>query len=347
MAKKIEYRIAFDIGNHSIKMVSYHQKGSDGLSQLALINLVDKERAQRPQDVNDLHIGEGIRHLINQLPYKKASLRVCLSATMNNLFVVTIPEVAEQELKQALFWELGPLLPDPVKNYEYDYQLLNHNHKRKKMTVLIGVVEKGRLERIFKLFGRLGKGVDILETDTLSALDLFLTQYPDSEETVGFLQLGATHCNYAILSPEQDARFLFLPFGGNKLSDVLVKAKEIPFLSAEELRRGKQPDLPLDEGEESLPLNSPEIDDALKKFATTIVQFNIHHHHRTDTEVSKIFVTGGLLNDRFVEEALNREDSLLNVPCEFWDPVPDYFPAKSVDSKNRYHFASALGLALR
>ena len=347
MASKAEFRIGLDIGCNTIKMVSYHTKKDEGLSRLAMIDMIQEGNVNGPSDVNESHILNSIHKLLSDLPYKKASIRVCLSATMNNLFVITLPQVGEQELKQALFWELGPLLPDSVKNYEFDYKLLHNDQKKKQMTVLIGVFEKDRLDRIFKLFNGLGKGVEILDSDILSAMDLFLAENRELEESVGFLQLGAAHSSYVILSPESDPRFLFLPFGGNLLNHTLSKNMEISFSEAENHRRQIEIETSSLSGETPLFYNNDHIQKTFNTFTSTIIRFNIHHLHKTGQSLQKIYVTGGLLNDSFITQLLSQSTDLFQVPCEFWDPVGSHFPEDAMKPEYRYHLASALGLVLR
>jgi Tfp pilus assembly PilM family ATPase len=314
------------------------------LSRLGLIDLIKEEIVQRPEDITESHIMAGLKELLEGLPYKKASIRVCLSESINNLFIVHIHRVGEQELKQALFWELGPLLPKPVNNYEYDYQVLQIDHKKKKMTVLVGVYNKENLKRILKIFKNLGKSVDILETDTLSALDLFVSLSGNLKSSVALLQLGATHSNYTILTPDSYPNFLFIPFGGNRLNEIIVKNHGISLLSAENLRRrnghinGKI--------EDSISQDH-DILDTMQQFISTIVRFNIYHRIRTGKAPSKIYITGGLLADQFISKTFQQSNDLFRVPCEFWDPVNNYFPKEKIQPHYRYHFASALGLALR
>jgi type IV pilus assembly protein PilM len=337
---KSSLRIGIDIGSNSIKLVSYSPKGKPVLSRLSLIDLIKEEIVQRPEDITESHIMAGIKELLEGLPYKKASIRVCLSESINNLFVVDIHGVGEQELKQALFWELGPLLPKPVNNYEYDYQILQNDHKKKKITVLVGVYNKENLKRILKIFKNLGKSVDILETDTLSALDLFVSLSGNLKYSVALLQVGATHSNYTILTPDSHPNFLFIPFGGNRLNEIIAKNRGISFLSAEIFRRRNETT------DDSIS-QDPDILDALQQFISTIVRFNIYHRIRTGKTPRKIYITGGLLADRFIYKAFRQSSDLFQAPCEFWDPVENYFPKEKIQPHHQYHFASALGLALR
>lgn len=313
-------------------MISYHPKKHHELSQLALVDLLRDGKVQNPDDITDSHVFKAISEWLKTLPYKKASIRVSLSAKMNNLFTVTIPEVSEKELKTALFWELGPLLPDPVKSYEYDYQILRRDHKKKKMTLLVGVFKKDRLDRMFKLFNRLGKTVDVLETDALSALDLFLKEREDLGECTGLLLLGASHSHYTLVAPDSDPAFLFIPFGGNTVNTALAKHEDISLLEAEEFRRnGKKDAVP--EGVETL--------------TNAVARFNVHVQHKTGQSVKKIYVTGGLVNDSAIASTLNGSSGALEVPTELWDPLGSHFPEDRIKPEFTYRFAPALGLVMR
>lgn len=347
MTSKAKYRIGIDIGSNAIKLVSYHLKKKSELSRLALIDLVKEERVQHPDEVDETHLMSVVHELLQELPYKKASIRICLTATMNNVFIIPMPQIAEHELKQALFWELGPLLPEPVKNYEYDYRIFRQDNKKKRIVVLVGVYLRERLERILKVFSGLGKDVDILETDALSALDLYLTTAGEIEESIGFLQLGAAHSQYTILIPGHNPGFLFIPFGGNTLNELIAKQKGISFLTAESLRRNEDGEVSVKSSQKSAIYKNPGFRDTLQRFANTIIRFNIHHQKKTGQTVNKIVVTGGLLNDHFIARTLQQDSNFFQVPCEFWDPVRNFFPKELFEPHQAYHFASALSLALR
>ncbi|MFQ6675711.1 MAG: pilus assembly protein PilM [Fidelibacterota bacterium] len=332
MPRTADFRIGIDVGSNALKMVSYHPRKQDELSQLALIDLLRETKVQSPDEISDSHVFQAISEWLKGLPYKKASIRVSLSAKMNNLFTVTIPEVSEKELKTTLFWELGPLLPEPVKSYEYDYQILGRNHKKKKLTLLVGVFEKDRLDRIFKLFNRLGKTVDVLETDTLAALDLFLKDAGELTECTGFLNLGASHTHYAIVAPDRDPAFLFIPFGGNTVNAALARREDISVLEAEELRRNGG-EGPVSEGVDML--------------TNTVARFNVHYQNKFGLAMKKIYVTGGLANDSVIASALKGSSGVLELPCELWDPLGSHFPEERIKPEFTYHFAPALGLVMR
>lgn len=346
MAGKIKYRIGIDIGSNSIKLVSYNLKKNSDLSRLAQVDLVSEDRVQHPDEVDETHLMSALTELLQDVPNKKSSIRICLTAARNNVFIIHLPQVSEHELKQTLYWELGPLLPNPVKDYEYDYKILEQKNTKKEMSVLVGVYHRERLDRIMKIIGGLGKDVDIFETDTLPAIDLYLTTTGGLVEPIGFLQLGAAHSQYTVLIPGHHPGFLFIPFGGNTLNDSIMKQKEVPFLTAESLRHKGNKKVSKKKSWQ-YPVNiKSALRDTLQELANKVVRYNVFHQQRTEQIVKKIIVTGGLLNDKFVAQTLLQDSKFFGVPCEFWDPLEDFFPKQLLTQHQPYHFTTALSLAL-
>lgn len=347
MAIRGDFRIGLDIGTNCLKMISYHKATTKKpeLARIRFVDLISEEKVRHSADVSDVLILDTLTEWLDDLPYKKASVRLCLSSSESNLFVVTLPQVDMQELDKALFWELGPFLPQSVEYYEYTYQVLSL--ERNQLTILVGVYKKETLKRILKVFKKVGIRPDIIETDTLAVVDLFLTEFSELEESLGLLQLGANHSNYAILSPDSFPRFLFIPFGGNKLNDRIAKEKSLSFNQAEKLRRP-----PEQEGKPGSKRGLYRDDDrivhgALEDLSKTIVRFNTHYQNKTGQRLSKIYLTGGLLNDQIVAETFELSPDFFQVPTEFWDPLGNYFPPELIEPRYSYHFTSALGLALR
>ena len=343
-------RVGIDMGSNSIKMVSYHNENETDRSQLGLIELVNDENAYFQEEISETHFQNGINGFLKELSSEKLSIRVCLSSTMNNVFILNVPQVEMRDLNKTINWELSPLLPEPVDMYQYDYQILNNDDKEKKITLLIGLFEKDRIRQIIKLAGGINRSIDILETDTLSALDIFLNDFEEIEESIGFLQLGSAHSNYVILSPDQYPRYLFIPFGGNTLNDVITQQKGFSFFDAENFRRKNSTKMNSGQEEDSyisdLTLDH-DIHNALHNFANTIIQFNIHHETKTDQSVKKIYLTGGLLNDERITQTFQQSPDFFQVPCEFWDPLEKYIPKEIIKPSHQFLFSSALGLALK
>ena len=288
----------------------------------------------------------GVKTLLKELPYKRADINVGISAKFQNLFFLQLPQIATHELKQALFWELTPLLSDPVDNYEYDFALLPQTQK-KKLNVLLAVIKKGRIEWLQKVFKSLSTSIRVLETSTLPTVELFHKMNPKMDDAVGILQLGGSNSHYSILDHGQYPEFLYLPFGGNNLNTIIAKSAEIPFIEVEYLRRGVLEVSSNDQPLTALYMQNKNVGKKLKELSLTIRKLNFRHFYNTGSKVSKLYVTGGLLNDSFIKSFFTLSEEIMEIPAEVWDPLETFFPEVEITTGNQFQFSSAIGLALR
>ena len=347
MARAKKIKIGIDIGTNAIKVAAFYtKKSSKKHAKLLKYDFLEEDVITDIRELNETHIMTGIKTLLAEVPYKRADVNVGLSAKYQNLFFLQLPQIAAHELKQALFWELTPLLPDPVDNYEYDFAMLPQSQK-KKVNVLLAVIKKNRIEWLQKVFKSLSTNMRLLETSTLPAADLFRRMNPKLSDSVGILQLGGSNSHYTILDPAQHPEFLYLPFGGNHLNNIIAKAASIPFIEVEYLRRGVLELSSNDETITSLYMDNKIIGAKLKELSLTVRKLNFRHFYNTGQKVSKLYVTGGLLNDSFIRSFFTMAEEIMEIPAEFWDPIPNYYPDVEINSGNAFQFSTAIGLALR
>jgi len=363
MAKAAKYTIGIDIGTNAVKVASYHvQRKKTALSVLMKYDFLQQDIVKEIKEVNETHVMAAVKQMLNELPYKRASIRVGITADYHNIFSLQVPQVAQHELKQTLFWELTPLLPEPVDHYEYDYAILPQT-TRKKLNILLAVLKKVKMDWLNKLFKSLGTQMDILETTSLPAVDLFMREQGKLTEAVGFLQLGASHSSYILVDPKAYPEFLHIPFGGNLLNNLIADDRDIPFSDAEFLRLGIMGKVKAENEDDpesvakaeresqinrsALYMENEEIGKALKKMTASVEQVNARHAYQTNTRVEKIYVTGGLLNDEFISKFFRFSDNFFDIPTEMWDPIETHFPHIEAEPMLKFQFGPAIGLAMR
>jgi Tfp pilus assembly PilM family ATPase len=347
MAKSKSIRIGIDIGTNSIKLASFYTKKSNRKhAKIIKYDFLEEDIVTNIREINETHIMNGLKELLSQVPYKRASINVGLSASFQNLFFMQLPQIASHELKQALFWELTPLLPDPVDSYDYDYALLPQSHK-KKLNVLLAVIKKNRIEWLQKVFKSLSTNMRILETSSLPAIDLFSKSHSKLSEAVGVLQMGGSNSHYTIFDPAQYPEFLYVPFGGNTLNSIISKNSDIPFAEVEYLRRGILETSTTGQPLTSLYMENKKVESTLRDLALTIRKLNFRHFYNTGQKIVKLYVTGGLMNDTFISGFFNMAGDIMDVPAEPWDPIPEYYPEEEHGPHNAFQYATAIGLSLR
>lgn len=347
MARGKKISIGVDIGTNAIKVaVYYNKKSSRKHAKLLKYDFLEEDVVKDVREINETHVMTGVKSLLSDLPYKRADINVGLSAKYQNLFFLQLPQIATHELKQALFWELSPLLADPADDYEYDFTLLPQTQK-KKLNVLLAVIKRNRIEWLSKVFKSLSTTVKVLETSTLPTVQLFHRMNPKIAEAVGILHLGGSNSHYTIIDSAQHPEFLYLPFGGNNLNSIIAKTSEIPFIEVEYLRRGVLEVSSNNEPITALYMENKVVGQKLKELSMTIRKLNFRHFYNTGQKVEKLYVTGGLLNDSFIKSFFTLSEEIMEIPAEIWDPMEQYYPDLEVTTGNQYQFSTAIGLALR
>lgn len=347
MARTRKIGIGIDIGTNSIKLASnYTKKKSNKQAKLLRYDFLEEDDLTDVRDVNETHIMNGLRALLAEVPYRRADINVGLSVDYQNLFFLQLPQIPSHELKQALFWELAPLLSSPVDNYEFDYALLPASEK-KKVNVLLAVIKQSRIEWLQKVFKSLSGNLNSLETTTLPTIDLFQRSHPKLSDTVGILHLGGSNSHYTIMDSSSYPEFLYLPFGGNVLNRIIGKSAGIPFIEVEQLRHGR---LEMSSGNKTITtlyIENKIVGKRLKDLSLTIRKLNFRHFYKTGQKIIKLYVTGGLLNDSFIASFFSLSEEILDIPAELWEPIPDYYPDLKVDPSIAYQFSTAIALSLR
>lgn len=347
MARGKKIRIGIDIGTNAIKIASYYTKKKARTDSLLLrYDFFTEDEISDVSDVNETHIVNGLKDLLAEVPYKRATINIGISADYQNMFFLQLPQISQHEIKQALFWELAPLLTKSVDNYEYDFSVLPPTEK-KKMNVLLAVVEKSRIEWLQKVFKSMSGSINLLETATLPTVDLYHHLNSKETDTIGILHLGGSNSQYTILDSEQYPEFLYLPFGGNTLNRIIAKTADISVKEVEMLRRGliKKPstEMPL----HAMYMENVQIQKHLKNLSLYVRKHNFRHFYHTGQQVQKLYVTGGLVNDSFIHSFFTHAEKIMEIPAEMWDPARELYPDLPIDESNAYQFSTAIGLALR
>ncbi|MCF7801995.1 MAG: hypothetical protein K9N34_08245 [Candidatus Marinimicrobia bacterium] len=344
--RKPKLRIGLDIGGHTVKLVAINLR-NNSVYACRQEPLVNDEMARTPEDVGDGHIRVALRKILKDLPYRRTPVRLVMSTPHNNVFILTIPEVDDAQIKQTIFWELGPLLPQATQNYEIDYRVLRRERKKRSLVVLVGTLLQSRFEMTMSAIKNFISEVPLLDLESLVILERFRDDFPDLESPAGLLHLGATHTLYTVVMPDTDPAFLVLPFGGDLLNGIIVRNRGVPFLTAEQQRK----DPTFAEGilsqQESGEKEAREIWQILVQFISTILRFNARYELQAGKTITRIIATGGMANDHLVRHVLDTPDLFLKLPCDYWEPLTGRLPREQIDAGLAHQYGMALEMALR
>ncbi|NQV37051.1 MAG: pilus assembly protein PilM [Candidatus Marinimicrobia bacterium] len=337
--------IGIDVGHSSVKMVALN-KTTNSVYKVKSIDMFNENHVSEHTDINDIVIQSTINKVLDGLPTKNSDFNIALSTSFNNLFVIDIPQVSDNEIKQVMRWDMEALLPEDINNYEFDFQILSRNRKDKTITLLVGALQKKKIELVLEVMGKYGDHIQIIGIDMLSALMALFNKIEVVDDTVGFLQIGADHTTYAIVSATEKPSFITLPFGGNSLDSIIAKNQGIAFATAREKRIKNEYYKQVDALEKSNNSIEAELFEHVVGFTKNLIHFNAHYFHKYKKNITQVYATGGLVNDLMIAEFLKNEKLFLNIPCQLWDPIPENATQNDSQSALHYIYGPSLGVAL-
>jgi type IV pilus assembly protein PilM len=282
---------------------------------------------------------------------KKAfkSKDVCASLSGNAVIVkkITLPVMTENELAESIYWEAEQYIPFDIQDVNLDYQILDPGtgpNSRGSMDVLLVAAKKEKIGDYTNVIAQAGRTPVIVDVDAFALQNAFEVNYGlEAGRIVVLLNAGASAININILQGDQSVFTRDISMGGNAYTEAVQKELDLPFDSAEQLKKG----IPVDGAtyEEAQPVLHAVTENVLLEIQKT---FDFFKASASADQIDRIMLSGGASRvDGFHQMVQER----FNAPVEDFDP----FRAVTWDSKKlggepadmAPSAAVAVGLALR
>jgi type IV pilus assembly protein PilM len=259
------------------------------------------------------------------------------------LRIVELPAMADDEMHEAVRWEVARHIPFGLENVYIDWQPVEAGHTPSagQREVLVGAAQRKVVDPLLGVFRALGINVVALELESQAIVRALISNELRSHQGLLLVDLGGTVTNVVIHDHGAMRFTASLQRGANSLATVL------PAGSARLLEGPRQDELPAEDQRriaEGLRAGQEE----LVMEVLGIVEFynGIDANH----EVKEILLTGGGSNLpgldnvflRYFENVhVQRGNPWVNILATGWKKRPPLSLRESV------HFTTALGLALR
>jgi len=274
---------------------------------------------------------------------------VCASLSGNAVIVkkITLPVMTENELAESIYWEAEQYIPFDIQDVNLDYQILDPGtgaNSRGSMDVLLVAAKKEKIADYTSVISQSGRTPIIVDVDAFALQNAFEVNYGlEPGRVVVLLNAGASAININILQGDQSVFTRDISMGGNAYTEAVQKELDLPFESAEQLKKG----IPVDGAtfEEAQPVLHAVTENVLLEIQKT---FDFFKASASTDQIDRIMLSGGASRvDGFHEMVQER----FNAPVEDFDP----FRAVTWDAKKLGGDAAAMastaavavGLALR
>jgi type IV pilus assembly protein PilM len=293
-------------------------------------------------------VADAIRRLFDGNKAFKAK-DVCASLSGNAVIVkkITLPVMTESELSESIYWEAEQYIPFDIQDVNLDYQILDPGtgpESRGSMDVLLVAAKKEKIGDYTGVIAQAGRTPVIVDVDAFALQNAYDANYGlEPGRVVVLLNAGASAININILQGDQSVFTRDISMGGNAYTEAVQKELDLPFETAEQLKKG----IPVDGAtfEEAQPVLHAVTENVLLEIQKT---FDFFKATASSDQMDRIMLSGGASRVDGFREMLQER---FNAPVEDFDP----FRTVTWDTKKlpgdpadmAATAAVAVGLALR
>lgn len=274
------------------------------------------------------------KKVICSLPETKAFLRI-----------ISLPAMREEEVREAIKWEIEANIPLTLDQVYYDWQILDLNlaQEKGKMSVLVVAVARSVVDQFQAVLENAGLEVLGLETESIAQARSLLAE-KNEEKTTLIVDIGDRRTSFLVSIGNTPCFTSSVPLSSQMVTDAIAKDMHIPFDEAEALK--------IKYGLGSIALKSPILKatrPVLENMAVEIeksIDFYVNNL-RYSAAVDSIVFCGGGSNMQGLLPYMSRR---LGRPVEAGNPWVNVGLGREIpliDRSRSVQYSTAIGLALR
>ncbi|PYQ86945.1 MAG: pilus assembly protein PilM [Acidobacteria bacterium] len=179
-------------------------------------------------------VADAIKRLFENKAFKTKEVAASLSGNAVIVKKINLPVMTEAELSESIYWEAEQYIPFDIQDVNLDYQILNAGtgaDSQGTMDVLLVAAKKEKIADYTGVISQAGR---------TPAYEVNYGLEPD--HVVVLLNAGASAININILTGDQSVFTRDISIGGNSYTEAVQKELNLPFESAEQLKRGQPVD---------------------------------------------------------------------------------------------------------
>ena len=340
--------IGLDIGSSAVKAVELKQVGKGWKVVAFGIQPVPPDSIVDGAIIDGAAVADSIRRVFENKHFKTKEVAASLSGNAVIVKKIKLPVMTEAELAESIYWEAEQYIPFDIQDVNLDYQILDAGTSDEAggtMDVLLVAAKKEKIADYTGVISQAGRTPVIVDVDAFALQNAYEVNYGlDPEQVVVLLNAGASAININIVTGDQSVFTRDISMGGNSYTEAVQKELNLPFESAEQLKRGQ----PVDgvTVEEVTPVLHAMTENVLLEIQKT---FDFFKASATSDRIDRIVLSGGASRvDGFLQALQER----FGTPVESLDPFrtitfePQKLGVHGADSLVPT-VAVAVGLALR
>ncbi len=283
--------VGLDIGSSAVKAVELKASGKTYKVVAFAVEPVPPDSIVDGAIIDGAAVADAIRRVFDNKHFKTKEVAASLSGNAVIVKKISLPVMTEAELAESIYWEAEQYIPFDIQDVNIDYQILDPGTGGEggTMEVLLVAAKKEKIADYTGVISQAGRTPIIVDVDAFALQNAYEVNYGlEAEQVVVLLNAGASAININIVTGDQSVLTRDISMGGNSYTEAVQKELNLPFESAEQLKRGQ----PVEgaSAEDVAPVLQAMTENLLLEIQKT---FDFYKASATSDRIDRIVLSGG------------------------------------------------------
>jgi type IV pilus assembly protein PilM len=238
--------VGLDIGSSAVKAVELRSVGKGYTVTAFAVEPVPADSIVDGAIIDSTAVAGAISRLFLQRSFKTKEVAASLSGSAVIVKKISLPVMTGAELAESIHWEAEQYIPFDIQDVNLDYQILDPGtgaDSKGTMEVLLVAAKKERIADYTGVIAQAGRVTVVVDVDAFALQNAYEANYGlDPEAVIVLLNAGASAINVNVLSGGQSVFSRDISSGGNAYTEAVQRELNLPFESAEALKKGEPAD---------------------------------------------------------------------------------------------------------
>ena len=234
--------VGLDIGSSSVKAIELKPSGKGYKVSAIGVESVPPDSIVDGAIIDGGAVADAVRRLFANKKFKAKDVVASLSGNSVIVKKITLPAMTEAELSESIYWEAEQYIPFDIQDVNLDYEILEQGtgqDSQGSMDVLLVAAKKDKIADYTNVITQAGKTPVIVDVDAFALQNAYEANYGfEPGAVVAILNAGASAININILAGSQSVFTRDVSMGGNAFTEAVQKELDLPYESAEQLKKG-------------------------------------------------------------------------------------------------------------
>ena len=246
MLRRAKALVGLDIGSSAVKAIELKPAGKGykvtgfGSEPVPPDSIVDGAI------IDATAVADAIRRLFESRNIKTKEVAASLSGNAVIVKKITLPMMTEGELAESIYWEAEQYIPFDIQDVNLDYQILDKGdpaNGKNSIDVLLVAAKKEKIADYTGVIAQAGRTAVVVDVDAFALQNAYEVNYGiEPGAVIVLLNAGASATNINILQGDQSVFTRDISIGGNAYTEALQRELNLPFDTADLLKRGQPVD---------------------------------------------------------------------------------------------------------